>query len=336
MNIIQTFDTIEVHVAGTPIRVVTGGIPRLKGQTMSEKMDYMKNRYDWMRECITKKPRAFDAVVAAVITDSVSEEADFGVFYMDMLKYQPMCGAGTFGVIKALIESGMVEKKSPETRLIIDTPSGKLHATARVENQTVKEVSFQNITSFVYKKDLEISLPEYGAIKVDIVYGGNFFVIVDVEKIKIPIVKKNVAPLAHLQTAILEAANKVISVQHPREKGINYLDQVLFVQDSDDPEKGYMAQCVFGDRQADNSPCGTGTCARMTRRMARQEIELNETFKQLNVTDSGAFYGKLLSEESIGKFTGYIPQISCRDIYIIGFNKLVVEQNDNLQRGLSG
>jgi proline racemase/trans-L-3-hydroxyproline dehydratase len=335
MNIIQTFDTIEVHVAGTPIRVVTGGIPHLKGQTMTEKMDFMKNRYDWMRECITKKPRAFDAVVAAVITDPVSQDADFGVFYMDMLKYQPMCGAGTFGVIKALIESGMVEKKSPETQLIIDTPSGKLHAKARVENQMVKEVSFQNITSFVFKKDLEINLPEYGTISVDIVYGGNFFVIVDVEKIKIPIVKKNVPALANLQTAVLKAANNVISVQHPINKEINYLDQVLFVQDSDDPKKGYMAQCVFGDRQADNSPCGTGTCARMIRRMARGEIKLNETFKQLNVTDSGAFYGKLISEEPLGDFAGYIPQISCQDIYIIGFNKLVVEENDNLKCGLS-
>lgn len=334
MNIIQTFDTVEVHVAGTPIRVVTAGTPRLKGRTMAEKMEFMGGRYDWMRECITKRPRAVDAVVAAVVTEPVSENADFGVFYMDRLTYQPMCGAGTFGVIKALIEIGMVDKQSPKTQLIIDTPSGKLYATARIENDTVKEASFKNVTAFVFKKDLEIRLAEFGSVSVDIVYGGNFFVIVDVEKIDIPIQKDTVDILVKLQTEVLAAANKIISVEHPIEKNINYLDQVLFVQDSDAPERGFIAQCVFGDQQADSSPCGTGTCARMARRMISGKIELNETFKQLNVTDCGAFYGKILSEEPIGNFSGYVPEISCKDLYIIGFNKLIVEQNDNLQRGI--
>ena len=72
----------------------------------------------------------------------------------------------------------------------------------------------------------------------------------------------------------------------------------------------------------------------MARRITRGELELNETFKQINITDSGAFYGKIVSTDPVDEFEGCVPQISCRDIYIIGFNKLVVAQNDNLKRGL--
>ena len=38
--------TIDTHTAGGPTRIVTSGLPFLKGRTVKEKMEYFKNHLD--------------------------------------------------------------------------------------------------------------------------------------------------------------------------------------------------------------------------------------------------------------------------------------------------
>jgi proline racemase/trans-L-3-hydroxyproline dehydratase len=334
MQLAHAFDAIDVHVAGTPIRVITSGIPALRGETMAQKMGQMQHHYDWIRECVTRRPRAYDAVVAAVVTEPVSEDAAAGVFFMDMLTYQPMCGAGIFGVLKALAETGTIALEAPETAVVLDTPSGRLRASIQVSDHAIRDIAFENVPSFLVHKDLPLELPGRGKIAVDIVFGGNFFTIVEVEKLGLTIGQETIKDFKGLQPLVLEAANAAVAVRHPLEKHIDYMDQVLFVQESDDRQQGFLAQCIFGDRQPDNSPCGTGTCARMASRYFKGALALDDDFKQLNVTGAGAFRGKLIGETKVGPFDAVIPIVACRDLHIIGFNNLVVEQNDNLKRGM--
>ncbi|MEG2144986.1 MAG: proline racemase family protein, partial [Oscillospiraceae bacterium] len=110
MNIIQSIFTIDAHTTGSPIRVVTGGIPNLKGSNISEKMDCMMHNYDHLRTFLLQQPRGCPSLMCAVLTEATVENADFGLFYMDAGGYQPMCGAGTMATAKCIVESGMVKK----------------------------------------------------------------------------------------------------------------------------------------------------------------------------------------------------------------------------------
>ena len=89
---------VDAHTTGTPIRVITSGIPPLKGDTMEDKMEYMRTNYDWIRTCAMHQPRGLLSLVGAVLTEPSSKNADYGLFYIDALTYQPMCGAGTLSV----------------------------------------------------------------------------------------------------------------------------------------------------------------------------------------------------------------------------------------------
>lgn len=328
----QSIFVVDAHTTGTPIRLVTGGIPPLKGGSVGEKMAYMRDHHDWLRTCIMQQPRGFLSLVAGVLVPPTNPEADYGLFFMDALTYQPMCGAGCFSVAKILVETSMVQRVEPQTTIVLETPTGLVTLFAHIRDDMVESISLRNIPAFLYKKDVEIDVDGIGKFTVDIGYGGNFFVLTDVTNLPYSLSKDNVDALRELSKSILAAANKVITVEHPTNPAINYLDQVLFIDNEQREDEAYTALCIFGDAQADISPCGTGTSTRLAQRYFRNLIGLEEQFVQKSVY-GGAFIAKGIEETRVGDMPAVIPYLSCRDVHITGFNHLIVEANDALKAG---
>lgn len=77
--------------------------------------------------------------------------------------------------LKIPLESGMIAKESNSPELVINAPSGKIHAKAFRENGIVQRVSFRNVPSFLYLQDQQIDVPELGIVKFDVAYGGAFY-----------------------------------------------------------------------------------------------------------------------------------------------------------------
>lgn len=338
MKVINSFDIIDTHLETAPFRIITSGIPTLHGDTMSEKMDYMRENYDWMRKRIMCEPGGQRALVAAVLTEPTIKGSDFGVFYMDDLKYQPMCGAGSLAVTKAIVELGMVPVKEPVTKVVFDTPAGLISTYAKVEDSNVLEVTLENIPSFLYAEDVKVQVEDVGEINIDIGFGGNFFALVDVEPLGFEINKSNREYMGKLAMDIIEATNKVIKVQHPVNKSIDYLDQLLFCQKPKSEGEAYVGQCVYGDCKLDDSPCGTGTSARMARMYAKGQIEMNEVFMHQNAINETpkTFKGMLLEEEKVGSFTAVVPRVTSTNTEIIGFGKLILTKDDKYKDGFLG
>src|SRR6516164_4434751 len=108
-----------------------------------------------------------------VITEPVSPEADLGVLFMHNEGYSTMCGHGIIGLVTALLETGAFPAKGRLTPIKLDTPAGLVHATARLdESGHVERVSFLNVPSFLYARDVELLLPNYGELSVDVAFGG--------------------------------------------------------------------------------------------------------------------------------------------------------------------
>jgi len=332
MRNIQSVFTVDAHTTGTPIRVVTSGIPPLKGDSIGDKMEYMKANYDGIRTCLMQQPRGFLSLVGAVLTEPCSPDADYGLFYIDALTYQPMCGAGTFSVAKVLVETGMVQRTEPETIIRLETPSGIVTVFVQIKNGDVRRISFENVPAFLYRKDLEIKVPGIGNISVDVGFGGNFFTIVDVDRINMEITRDNMDELRKQSKIILASANDAVKVQHPVNKSINYMDQLLFVNERPNEKGEYLCQCIFGDAQADISPCGTGTSTRLAQRYFRGKINLGETYYQRSVY-GGVFSAVGIRQVDLGEMPAVVPLISCSDVHITGFNHLIAEEDDKLKNG---
>lgn len=93
-----------------------------------------------------------------------------------------------------------------------------------------------------------------------------------------------------------------------------------------------MCQCIFGDAQADISPCGTGTSTRIAQRYFRGMIGINESYCQKSIY-GGKFTASVLREIDLNGINAIIPRVSCSDVHITGFNHLIVEEDDRLKNG---
>ena len=92
-----------------------------------------------------------------VITEPVSSEGDVGVLFMHNEGYSTMCGHGIIALVTALLETGSFPAKGQYTPVNLDTPAGLVRATACLDGSGhVERVSFLNVPSFVYARDVEL------------------------------------------------------------------------------------------------------------------------------------------------------------------------------------
>ena len=125
--------TIDAHTGGEPFRVITGGLPTLRGDTILERRRHMRDTLDDLRTALMWEPRGHADMYGCVVTPPVSSEADFGVLFLHNEGYSSMCGHGIIGIVKVVLETGMIPMSAPLTRLKIDTPAGLITAYARID-----------------------------------------------------------------------------------------------------------------------------------------------------------------------------------------------------------
>src|SRR5258708_20440323 len=98
--------------------------------------------------------------------------------------YSTMCGHGVIALVTALLEIGAIAAKGQPTPVNLDTPAGLVQATAYLDSSGhVDHVSFLNVPSFLFARDVEVEVPELERITVDIAFGGAFYPIFPAKKV---------------------------------------------------------------------------------------------------------------------------------------------------------
>lgn len=317
--------TIDSHTEGECTRICYDGFPNLSGETMMEKKNYLVEHYDYLRTALMLEPRGHRDMFGALLTEAVNEEADFGVIFMDSGSCLNMCGHGSIGTASMLVETGLVDVKEPYTEVVLDAPSGIIRTRVHVVDGEAVDVSILNVPSFLYKEDEIIDMPGYGEIIFDISFGGSFFAIVNAEKIGLRLEIDNIEEITSLGMQLLKRINGEIKVKHPY-LDIDTVDLVEFYSQTDNP-KADMKNCViFGDAQADRSPCGTGTSAKLATLYAKGELGVNEKFVYESITGS-LFIGEIVNEVEIAGRKAIIPQIT-GSAWITGLNQWIIDEQD--------
>lgn len=331
MKLIKSVHTVDTHTEGESTRVVVGGIPKITGHTMPEKKEWLEKNLDYLRTALMLEPRGHNDMFGAILTEPTVEEADYGIIFMDGGGYLNMCGHGTIGAMTVAVETGMVEVTEPITKVVQEAPAGLIRGEVLVEKAKAKTVSFQNVPSFLYKRDCALELPGYGKIKFDISFGGSFFAIVKAEQVGLSLVPENAEKLKELGIALREIINKEIPVQHPSLPHIHTVDLVEWWSETETKGATLRNCVVFGQGQVDRSPCGTGTSAKMAILFAKGELKIGEEFYYESILGT-IFKGEILGTTKVGEYEAVIPRIS-GSAYITAFNHFVIEEEDPLKYG---
>ena len=327
----KVFQTIDSHTMGEPTRIIVSGFSDLQGETMMDKKKYLETHYDHYRKALMLEPRGHKDMFGALLTQPVHEEADLGVIFMDSGGYLNMCGHGSIGSATVAVETGLVAVTEPYTEVVLDAPSGIIRTKVKVENGKAVEVSILNVPSFLYKKDLRIEMPGYGEINYDIAFGGSFFVLIDAEKIGLSIEMNHIDEITDLGMSLLQKVNDTVDIKHPYLE-ITTVDLCEFYCSATHPKADKKNVVIFGGRQADRSPCGTGTSAKLAALYEKGEIKLGEEFVYESITGS-MFRGVATKKIEIGEnIHAIIPKIT-GSAYIIGFNNWVIDEEDPLVYG---
>ncbi|GHO48968.1 proline racemase family protein [Ktedonospora formicarum] len=326
--------TIDAHAAGEPLRIITGGLPPLQGATILERRRFMQEHYDHLRKALMWEPRGHFHMYGAVLTPPVTPEADLGVLFLHNEGYSTMCGHGIIALVTTLVKTGAISPQGPHTPVTLDTPAGLVRATAHLDSSgQVERVSFLNVPSFVYAHEVELDLPTYGKLAVDIAFGGAFYAILPAERVGLRVAPEATAQLVAAGSAIKKAVNARLSITHPFEEDLGFLYGTILTDAPQDPTHHSRNICVFANDEVDRSPTGTGVSARLALHAARGEVADDQPVViESLLGEMHTFSGRVAGRAAVGPFEAIIPEVS-GTAFLTGRHEFLIEAADLLGQG---
>ncbi len=330
MKFSRILNCIDTHSSGEATRVVVGGIPKLKGNTMAEKQEYFQKHYDHLRPTMLKEPRGFAGLLGAVITEPTVPEADVGVIYLWTDGYFSACGDSTYSVSAVLVNTGMIEVTEPITEITLDTVAGLVRSKVNVENNEAKSISMEGVPSF-FSETVKINVPDVGLVEADIAYGGLWYAFIEASSIGLAPSLENKDHWIPLGWNIRNYLSEHVKVSHPHYPELNILDLVTFYTEPSVEEADSRHWNVFGPKQSCRSPAGTCTNARMAALYGKGELKLGDEFIAESTINT-LHYGKISNELKIGDYNAIQPNVSAT-AYITALNQIVIDPNDPQKDG---
>lgn len=326
----HTFNCVDAHTCGNPVRVVKEGGPLLQGSTMSERRQHFLQEFDWIRRGLMFEPRGHDMMSGSIVYPPIDIRNDASVLFIETSGCLPMCGHGTIGTVTIAIEEGILIPKRPG-HLQLETPAGLI----AVEYQhrlvagrlKVESVRLTNVASFLHSTDLEAHCPELGSLQIDVAYGGNFYAIVDVQPNFKGVEHYRAEQLVGWSRALRAAINRLYTFIHPEDPTIQGCSHILWAGAVLDANSTARNAVFYGDKAIDRSPCGTGTSARMAQWYAKGKLKKGESFIHESIIGS-CFTGRIEEEVNLGSYRAIRPSVEGW-ARVYGYNTIWIDPADD-------
>jgi len=345
MHASRMITTVEAHAEGEVGRVITGGMPHLKGDTVLEKMRDMAKNHDHIRTLMLQEPRGNPAFCANALVPPCHPQAAAGFIIMEQSEYPPMSGSNAICVTTVLLETGILPMTEPLTTLTLEAPAGLIRVEATCEGGKVTGVKLLNVPAFALHLDVPLEVPGWGKIKVDIAWGGMFFVIADATQLGLEPVAAQGNALVRAGEAIRHAAALQYPVAHPETPGLTgpTISQltapaadascdgrgaVVVSSGSYDPER---PEALTG--ALDRSACGTGTCAKLAVLHAKGLLAPGQVYRNAGPLGT-CFIGRIEGETRVGSYDAILPSLSGR-AWISGVSQHMLDPTDPFPKGFT-
>jgi proline racemase len=325
---VRTLTTIDAHAGGEPLRLITSGVPPLRGATILERRQEMLDHHDDIRRALMWEPRGHADMYGAVLTSPVTADADYGILFMHNEGYSTMCGHGIIAVTTIMVETGAASDQPSAVSIGYDTPAGFVLAQATVDGGRVHGVAFENVASFVYADAVPVAT-SFGALTVPVVFGGAFYALVPAPE-GVPVEPGNARTLIDYGMAVKHAVEAQLEVVHPLDTGLRGIYGTIVTGQPGDGADGRNVT-IFADGEVDRSPCGTGTAARLAWLYAQGDLPADRPYVHESIIGT-RFTGRVLRETVVGDRPAIVPEIA-GSAHITGYHTFVVDPADPVGSG---
>jgi 4-hydroxyproline epimerase len=326
----HVFRCIDGHTAGNPVRLVIEGAPELTGDSMSARRQDFMARYDWIRTGLCFEPRGHDMMSGGFLYPPTTPGADVGILFIETSGCLPMCGHGTIGIVTFALEHGLIAPRTPG-RVIAEVPAGVIELDYVQDGARVRSVRIRNVASWLDRQGIEIEVPDFGPLTIDVAYGGNFYAIIETQGAYSGLDALGAARILQLSPVIRTLVREAFTPVHPLDPTIRGVSHLLWA----DKPKGEGADgrnaVFYGDKAIDRSPCGTGTSARLAHLHATGRLTVGQAFVHESYIGS-RFIGRVEAETEVGGRPAIIPSVEGSAI-ATGLNEIWIDDEDVFAHG---
>ena len=255
------------------------------------------------------------------------------IAWIDGTHYSHMCGHGTIAVSMGMVALGMVPKGGDgHTTIRFETTAGPVASEVAHEGDRVEWCRFENVPAYVVAQDIPLDVPGLGRVSADVVWGGNYFGIIDIRGKGLEINPGNGTRLSQIGVAAREMLREKIKLQHPTQGNVSNFNLVTLWHEEHLPGAFYKNVHVFSAGQLDRSPGGTGTSAMMAMFHARGQLALNQPIQSEGLLGTGTFEGCLIGQTMLGKQPAVRPTVKGK-ANIIGTARWLIDPEDPVGSG---
>jgi len=322
---------VDYHTAGEPFRIVRGGIPRIKGRTILEQRRFIAAELDHVRAFLVNEPRGHADMYGCFVTEPEDDGGDLGVVFFHNAGYSTACGHGTIALVTWALDSGMLVKKEPETRVVVDVPSGRLETVARVRDGRVESVRFRNVPAFVHLQGVRLETSA-GSVEADVAYGGAFYASVEASSLDLAIEPAHLPRLIELGRELKRLIEAEHEVVHPLEPELRDVYGVIFWEELQvGPPLVQRNVTVFADGEVDRSPCGSGTSARLALLHRAGRLERGAELVHRSIVGS-EFRASVVAEADVAGTPAVITEVE-GSAHLTGYHQFVLSADDPIGTG---
>ena len=347
-----TVQTLDLHCGGEPLRIIRSGFPDVPSMPVLERRRWVLENADHIRRAVIHEPRGHMDMYGAILLPPFSDYADICVLFMHNEGYSTMCGHGIIAITTALIEEGLYAATEPVTTIRYEVPAGIVTANAtavRLENGEwgVQWVRFTNVPSYVAAQSLSVhpdgvalhgAAANYGALSVDLSFGGAYYGIVNAAELGLRVVPDQADALRRAGAAITDVLRRDHAPSHPTDPDLSFVYGTIIVDldPASSPDgrgtRAHMRNAtIFASAELDRSPCGSGTSAILAQLHARGRIKVGQEIINAGITGEH-FLGRVEAETALGPYPAVSTSIA-GTAYVTGYSTFVVDERDPLGEG---
>ena len=318
---------VSCHAEGEVGDVIVGGLAPPPGATLWEQSRFIASDKS-LRDFVLNEPRGGVFRHVNLLVPAKDPRAQMGFIIMEPEDTPPMSGSNSICVATVLLDSGIIPMVEPETRLTLEAPGGVISVVAQCRNGKAERISVENVPSFVDRLDAPLEVAGQGALKVDVAYGGDSFVIVDAAALGFAIRPDEARDLAELGMKITAAANQQLGFAHPENASWDHISFCQFagpLAREGDVLTGPNA-VVVRPGKIDRSPTGTGCSARMAALRARGLMNTGDVYRARSIIGS-EFACRIARETTLAGREAIVPVISGR-AWITGVHQHLCDPAD--------
>ena len=312
---------VDYHTAGEPFRIVTGGVDAPQGETILDKRRDAHERLDGVRRLLVHEPRGHADMYGCFVVEPNDGDADLGVVFFHNAGYSTACGHGTIALVTWALDEGIVAREEGETHLVVDVPSGRLDAWARVRDGRVVSVRFRNVPAFVWAEGVEL-----GDRSVDVAFGGAFYASVE-ERVE----PEELPRLIELGRQLKRELEEWQDIVHPVEPELRDVYGVVFWQQEEESPLTQRNVTVFADGEVDRSPCGSGTSARLALLDRSGQLRRGDALLHRSIVGT-EFRGRVVGDAEVAGIPAVVTEVE-GSAYRTGEHVFTLDPADPLPEG---